>query len=315
MTTPRRSSISRVTQPDCPVRHAVPPVRVRQAATRNLFIGAACRERGTSLEMLAQISSAPREMASGVSAALPTTKFVDMDFTAMGARGVLEAVRSRDPAAPFAYVVTPNVDHVVRLQRNRSDLWPAYRNAWMILCDSRILARLAHRFRFSLQVLPGSDLTSQMIRTVIEPGDRVAIVGCPPADIEELARRFNLRNVCHYNPPMGFAHNPVEVAKAVRFVITSRPRYTFLAVGSPQQEILAYRILKAGGATGVGFCVGASLDFLTGAQARAPAIIQRMSLEWLYRLQSDPRRLWRRYLFDGPGILRIARHWNGRRLQ
>lgn len=246
-------------------------------------------------------------------AALPSTEFIDIDFTAISRGSVLDAVRRRAPDANFAYIVTPNVDHVVRLQRNRSDLWPAYRSAWMVLCDSRILATLARRFRFSLQVLPGSDLTSQMFRGVIEPEDRVAIVGGCSPDIQELVRRFELLNVCHYDPPMGFIHDPIEVAKAVRFVIASRPRYTFFAVGSPQQEILAYRVSRAGGATGVGLCVGASLDFLTGTQVRAPAMMQRMSLEWLYRLQSDPRRLWRRYLLDGPGILKIAWRWNGGR--
>lgn len=265
--------------------------------------------------MIGRISRVAQEEVLGASANLPTTKFVDIDFTAIGAGGVLEALRRREPSAAFAYVVTPNVDHVVRLQQSRSDLWPAYRNAWMVLCDSRILARLARRFSFSLQVLPGSDLTSQMFRAVIKPEDRVAIVGGRAAEIKELARSFELRNVCHYNPPMGFIHDPVEVAKAVRFVIASRARYTFFAVGSPQQEILAYRISRAGGATGIGLCVGASLDFLTGTQARAPAIMQRMSLEWLYRLQSDPGRLWRRYLLDGPGILKIAWRWNGGRVR
>lgn len=259
------------------------------------------------------INALTQEAALRGSAPLPSTEFVDIDFTSISRGSVLDAVRRRAPDARFAYIVTPNVDHVVRLQRNRSDLWPAYRNAWMVLCDSRILATLARRFRFSLQVLPGSDLTSQMFRAVIGPEDRVAIVGGRESDIKELVRRFELQNVCHYNPPMGFVHDPVEVAKAVRFVIANRPRYTFLAVGSPQQEILAYRISRAGGATGVGLCVGASLDFLTGRQVRAPAMMQRLSLEWLYRLQSDPRRLWRRYLLDGPGILEIAWRWKGGR--
>jgi UDP-N-acetyl-D-mannosaminuronic acid transferase (WecB/TagA/CpsF family) len=46
--------------------------------------------------------------------------------------------------------------------------------------------------------------------------------------------------------------------------------------------------------------VGASLDFLTGNEKRAPEWIQQMSLEWLYRLAQNPRRLARRYLVRGP---------------
>ena len=53
-------------------------------------------------------------------------------------------------------------------------------------------------------------------------------------------------------------------------------------------------------------CVGASIDFLTGKQKRAPRAMQRTGLEWPHRLASDPSRMWRRYLVRGPGIFRLA---------
>ncbi len=235
--------------------------------------------------------------------------FIDVAFTARGAPSVIEMIGARSADAPFAYIVTPNVDHVVRLQRSRSDLWPAYRSAWMTLCDSRILALLARRVGFALPVVPGSDLTGEMLDHVVQPDDRVGIVGGRPELVAELTRRYDMRNVVHYDPPMGFIFDPIEIAKAVRFLVEARARYSFLAVGSPQQEILAYRVARAGGAIGIGFCVGASLDFLTGVQVRAPRVMQHMGLEWLYRLSTNPRRMWRRYLIEGPGIFQIERSW------
>jgi exopolysaccharide biosynthesis WecB/TagA/CpsF family protein len=235
--------------------------------------------------------------------------FIDMGFTALGKPAVLQAVRERAANAPFAYVVTPNVDHMVRLQRRRSDLWPIYRSAWMTLCDSRILALLARSMGLTLPVLPGSDLTQDMFEHIVGPDDRIAIIGGDAGAIRQLAKRYRFRNVHHYNPPMGFIKDPAEVAKAVRFVAETGARYTFLAVGSPQQEMLAYRIKQAGGATGLGFCVGASLDFLTGVQTRAPRFMRVLALEWLHRLASDPGRMWRRYLYDGPVIFQITREW------
>jgi N-acetylglucosaminyldiphosphoundecaprenol N-acetyl-beta-D-mannosaminyltransferase len=237
-------------------------------------------------------------------------EFIDMRFASAEADDVIAAVRRRAASLPFAYIVTPNVDHLVRLQRTRSDLWPSYRAAWMTLCDSRILAMLAARRGFALPVVPGSDLTARMFATAIAPSDRIAIVGGDAGMVEALAARHDLGDVHHYDPPMGFIHDPVEVAKAVRFVADARARYVFLAIGSPQQELLAYRISRTPDATGIGFCVGASLDFLTGKQVRAPILMQRLALEWLYRLASDPKRMWRRYLVDGPEIFRIARRWN-----
>lgn len=254
-------------------------------------------------------------IAVGAALAQSTVQFIDVSFTMQGTDSVIEKVRDRPATAPFAYIVTPNVDHVVRLQRSRSDLWPAYRAAWMTLCDSRILARLAKRVGFALPVVPGSDLTAELFEHAIQPDDRVAIVGGRPSVIAQLAEQYGLTNVVHHDPPMGFIKNPIAVADAVRFLMNARARYVFLAVGSPQQEILAYRAKRAGGVTGIGFCVGASLDFLTGVQDRAPPIMQRMSLEWLYRLSSNPKRMWRRYLVEGPEIFQIERSWRRGRAQ
>lgn len=235
--------------------------------------------------------------------------FMDLAFTRFSMDSVLTAIGSRAVDAPFAYVVTPNVDHVVRLQQHRSDLWPAYRAAWATLCDSRILALLARNSGVALPVIPGSDLTQQILENVIEPHDKIAIVGGHAAMIERLSERYGLKNVHHYDPPMGFINDPVEVTRTVMFIVDTRARYTFLAVGSPQQEILAYQVNQTGDARGIGFCVGASLDFLTGEQKRAPVFMQRLAMEWLHRLAVNPARMWRRYLYDGPGIFQIARDW------
>jgi exopolysaccharide biosynthesis WecB/TagA/CpsF family protein len=77
----------------------------------------------------------------------------------------------------------------------------------------------------------------------------------------------------------------------------------FLAVGSPRQEWLAAALAGAGGVTGTGLCVGASLEYLCGARVRAPAAMRRLGLEWLWRLGKEPRRLARRYLLDSPRVI------------
>lgn len=236
-------------------------------------------------------------------------EFLDLGFTRMDMAEAIEAIVARPSSAPFSYIVTPNVDHVVRLQRRRSDLWPAYRGAWMTLCDSRILARMAKAVGRDLPVVTGSDLTAALFEHRICADDRIAILGGSEDMVLRIAERFALRDVRHHNPPMGFIRDAKEVARAVRFVVEAQARYVFLAVGSPQQEIIARRVSRTRSARGVGFCVGAGLEFLTGDQERAPRVMQQMSLEWLYRLGCDPQRLWRRYLIDGPQIFRIHQTW------
>lgn len=239
--------------------------------------------------------------------------FLGLRFGMATMARVIGDIGERPPTASFAYVVTPNVDHVVRLHHLRSDLWPAYRRAWLTLCDSRILGRLATRAGMGLPIVPGSDLTAALFRDVIRPADRVAVLGGDPAAIRRLCGTYGLTDVVHYNPPMGFIDDDAEVGRAMDFLATARARYSILAVGSPQQELLAYRMAKLGTAIGIGLCVGASLDFLTGRQTRAPRLMQRLSLEWLYRLASSPGRMWRRYLVDGPLIFRIYQAWRTRR--
>ena len=227
----------------------------------------------------------------------------------MSEASVLDALEERPSDACFTYVVTPNVDHAVRLQCNRSDLWPAYRSAWLTLCDSKILALLARHEGLSLPVVPGSDLTRHMFETIIRPSDTITIIGGESGLVRTLIERYGLRTVHHYNPPMGFIHDPMEVARVVRFVIESGARYSFFAVGSPQQEILVHKVEQTGRGRGIGLCIGASLDFLTGAQTRAPKIMRLLALEWLHRLATNPTKMWRRYLYDGPGIFQIVHKW------
>jgi len=236
-------------------------------------------------------------------------EFLELGFTPLDMATVLEFVAKRSPDRAFNYIVTPNVDHVVRLQRTRSDLWPAYRGAWMTLCDSRILGMLARAVGSTLPIIPGSDLTVELFERGMEREDAVAILGGSAKTVSKIADRYQLRNVRHYNPPMGFIRDQREVAKAVRFLVEARARYAFLAVGSPQQEIVAHRVAQTGEARGIGFCVGASLEFLSGEQTRAPALMQYVALEWMHRLASNPLRLWRRYLVDGPQIFLIHRAW------
>jgi exopolysaccharide biosynthesis WecB/TagA/CpsF family protein len=76
-------------------------------------------------------------------------------------------------------------------------------------------------------------------------------------------------------------------------------------VGCPAQELIAGEIGRLGRTRGIALCVGASIDFVIGRRPRAPKWLQRCGLEWAYRLVSEPRRLWRRYLVESPRIFGI----------
>jgi N-acetylglucosaminyldiphosphoundecaprenol N-acetyl-beta-D-mannosaminyltransferase len=203
---------------------------------------------------------------------------------------------------PFRFIVTPNVHHLVRLHDDGRELRASYDRAWRVLCDSRILARLAALRGVELPVVTGSDLTAALVPAAAKRCLSVTVIGSTAEDCAKLAFLHPGLRIEFYAPPMGFIRSEAEIARCVDFVVAKQSDLVFLAVGMPQQEILARRIADNPEARGVGLCIGASIDFLTGKQQRAPRWVQKLSLEWLYRLGSDPRRLARRYLIECPRI-------------
>jgi exopolysaccharide biosynthesis WecB/TagA/CpsF family protein len=215
-----------------------------------------------------------------------------------------EAVRDilAEAGAPFKYIVTPNVHHMVRLLEDPATMQPLYERAWRVFCDSRVLSRLAWFSGRHLPVIVGSDLTARIIALAAEQRLTIAVIGPTAEACEALASRYPGLNVACHTPPMGFTQSEHEVQACVDFVAKIQAPLNFLAVGMPQQEILARYIADHPQARGVGLCIGASIDFLTGKQLRAPVWVQKAGLEWLHRLLSDPRRLARRYLIECPRI-------------
>src|SRR3954468_3654733 len=232
--------------------------------------------------------------------------FCGMPFSGVNAEAVLQYLEQRRSDDPFGYIVTPNADHVVRAWQDGEALRPVYADADLSLCDSRILPLVARFCRVRLPVVPGSDLSWFLFEYVINPYERVTIVGGDEGSVAKLKGKYGLRNVRHHNPPMGFIRDRDAVLEAARFVERSPARFVFLAVGSPQQHLLVLHIKDRGRATGTALCVGASLLFLTGGLQRAPLWMRQTRVEWLHRLLTEPRRLWRRYLVEAPRMFSLA---------
>ena len=212
-------------------------------------------------------------------------------------------------SARYGYVVTPNIDHLVRLQGNLR-FAQAYNHAAYVLLDSRLFARLLRwRRNVVLPTCTGSDLTELLFSSVVQPDDRIVLVGGSLEQARRLSKRYGLERLAHFNPPMGFINQPAAVEQCLRFIEAHSPfRYCLLAVGSPQQEFVADALLTRGRARGLTLCVGASIDFLTGGEKRAPQWMQRLSLEWLYRMLQNPKRLVLRYARALPGLVHLLRH-------
>lgn len=203
----------------------------------------------------------------------------------------------------YGYVVTPNVDHVIRHYQDLQ-FRSLYAHATYVLLDSRFLAHTVGLIkRQVLRVCLGSDLTTAILETVIKPNDTAVLVGATAEQANILRERYGLEALHHIDPPMNFIHDPAAVEDCLQQIESMGSfRFCFLAIGSPQQEIIAHKLKERGKVRGLALCIGAAINFLTGIEQRAPHWMQEAGLEWLYRLTKNPRRLWKRYLVRGPKI-------------
>jgi exopolysaccharide biosynthesis WecB/TagA/CpsF family protein len=238
-------------------------------------------------------------------AATPRAEFAGLAFDDLDMRKALDAVHLASRGADWRYVVTPNAAHLARLSNADQDLLDIYARAHLCLLDSRVVALTARLLgRRPPHVVPGADLVEALFHHVIARQTPICIIGGGDTAADHLRARFALTAIDHFNPPMGFWRSDADMARAVDFIVASQADYTFLVVGSPGQELLAAAVARTTRARGVAICAGASIDFLTGVQRRAPVIMRRLALEWAYRLWQEPRRLAYRYFVESPkGVL------------
>ena len=149
----------------------------------------------------------------------------------------------------------------------------------------------------------GSDLVMSLSEAAAQAGVSVFLLGGDPGVAAAAAGRLQarypgLQSVGSYCPPFGFEDDPEELDRIKEALQRARPALVLIGLGFPKQERLIGSLRSEMPQTWfVG--VGISLSFLAGEQPRAPAVLQRLGLEWMHRLWHEPRRLFRRYVVQG----------------
>jgi len=202
------------------------------------------------------------------------------------------------------FLVTPNVDHLIQLQHNRS-LFQAYKSANYKVCDSSVLLKTAEFLGYPLkEKIAGSDFFSLFCK-FHRNSDRVKIFLLGGVDGAAEIARANLNRrldrdiiIDTYEPPFGFECDEVECELILERIRTSGATVLAVGVGCPKQEIWIAKYRSALPSVQLFMAIGATINFEAGMVRRAPQWMQNISCEWLYRLLSEPRRLWRRYLVE-----------------
>jgi len=198
------------------------------------------------------------------------------------------------------YVVTPNVDHIVSLQDDQQ-FKEVYRNAALVLCDSMPLLWASRILGTPLkEKISGSDLFPRVCEIASKRGWRLFFLGGREGAAAKAAvilqeRYPGLQVVGTYCPPFGFEHDEKENRKIVEMIKATKLDIIFVGLGAPKQEKWIYQY-KDQYQVPVSIGIGASFEFVSGMVKRAPVWMQKVGLEWFWRLMMEPRRLWRRYL-------------------
>lgn len=200
------------------------------------------------------------------------------------------------------FLVTPNVDHLIQLQKNR-DFFDVYRQADFVTVDSQIVYWAAKFLGQPVkEKVSGSDfLPAYCNFHKNNPDIRIFLLGGRSGVARQAARNINAkagRDIVTgaHSPSMNFTASTEECEEVIGLVNKSGANVLVVGLGAPKQEIwiAKYRGRMPGIHTFM--ALGATLDFEAGTVSRAPRWMSRCGLEWLYRLAKEPGRMWRRYL-------------------
>ena len=208
------------------------------------------------------------------------------------------------------YVVTPNVDHVVKMEKDL-ELRKIYENADLILTDGTPLMWIAESLGDPIkEKITGADLFPKVCEMAAKTGYTMFFLGAGPGVADRAKERLEkkypgLTVVGTYSPPAGFEKNKKEVDKTIKIINEKNPQILVVGLGCPKQEKFIYRYLDRMNFH-VALPFGAAIDFEAGMVKRAPLWMRKIGLEWFFRFLQEPGRLFMRYFVDDMKIFWLA---------
>ena len=237
-------------------------------------------------------------------------KFMNTEIDNLTMDEALKKIDQLITEAHNAYVVTPNVDHIVQLERG-GPLTEVYKNADLILTDGKPLIWISKWYGTPIkEKISGSDLFPRLCELATKKGYKMYFLGAAEGvaakAAENLEKKYpGLQVVGTYSPPYGFEKDETEIERIKKQIKDVAPHILIVGLGCPKQELFILHH-KDELNVPISLGLGASLDFEAGNVKRAPKWMADHGLEWVYRIFQDPKRLVKRYLVDDRKILRLA---------
>jgi N-acetylglucosaminyldiphosphoundecaprenol N-acetyl-beta-D-mannosaminyltransferase len=221
---------------------------------------------------------------------------LDVEFDALTLRDTVDAIVNMIRAGKRGYLSTVNVA-ILMMLRSDAQLSRFIRASQFVVADGQPLVWSAQ-----LQATPlpervaGVDLVNLLSERAASEGLRVYLLGADPKIVQEVARRLRERNhnLLIAGVEDGYFSSDEAAHRAAR-IAASHADILFVGMGVPRQERFLDEYWNQ---LGVSFAVGVggSFDVLAGVRSRAPEWMQKIGMEWFFRLVQEPRRLFARYL-------------------
>jgi N-acetylglucosaminyldiphosphoundecaprenol N-acetyl-beta-D-mannosaminyltransferase len=230
-------------------------------------------------------------------------ELMDVAIDAISRDEAIAAVLDRLAHGRGGSVMTPNLDHL-RQYKTDHDVRPLFDSASLVLADGTPLIWASRLQKTPLpERVAGSELILSLTEAAAPEHRRVFLLGGAPGTAgraaENLAARFpGIEIVGTFCPELGFEADPVANQAMEHAIRAASPDLVYVGLPFPKQERLILKLREAApNAWFLGF--GVSFSFVAGDLRRAPRWMQGAGLEWLHRLFSEPRRLFRRYVVHG----------------
>ena len=221
---------------------------------------------------------------------------IDATTYADATRQILDWAR----AAESRFVCCAAVNNIMTARDSR-DYASVLEQADLVSSDGMPLVWTLRALGVSATRVYGPDLMPLVIDAATRDRIPVALYGGTPQVLERLTARFQ---VAYSEAPPFRPPTPEEDRRTTQAIIDSGARIVFVGLGSPKQDLWMHA--HRGRLPAVMLGVGAAFDFLAGVKPQAPRWMQSSGLEWAFRLSTEPRRLWSRYLKQNPRFALLA---------
>lgn len=238
----------------------------------------------------------------------PRFRVLKTSVTATSLSAAAQTIRGWVRERRRVYVAVANV-HLVMEGYDSPEIQQALDGAAMVTPDGMPLVYLGKLNGQEISRVYGPDLLLKILETDPDRTLRHYFYGGSLAANACLVQKLSRDNpglvVAGSRTPPFRLLTEAEVQAEVDVLNAAQADIVWVALGAPKQEAWMARMRPRLNAP-VLIGVGAAFDFLSGGKPQAPALMQKLSLEWLFRLACEPRRLWRRYVYHNPRFVVLA---------